>query len=117
MPILISAMQVLLVAGDSGTIRIGYQGIHTATYIAGISGVAVAGDPVVTDSNGQLAVGMASSKRFKDEIKPMGDASEAILALKPVTFRYKGDLDPSRLYNESISDIAKMPALAKVCSL
>jgi hypothetical protein len=30
---------------------------------------------------------MASSKRFKDEIKPMGDASEAILALKPVTFR------------------------------
>jgi hypothetical protein len=41
-----------------------------------------------------------------------GDASEAILALKPVTFRYKGDLDPSRLYNESISDIAKMPAIS-----
>jgi hypothetical protein len=96
----------------TGTIRIGCQGIHTATYIAGISGVAVAGDPVVIDSNGRLAVWMASSKRFKDEVKPMGDASEAILARKPVTFRYKRDLDPSRLYTESISDVAKMPAIS-----
>jgi hypothetical protein len=39
---------------------------------------------------------MPSSQRFKDEIKPMGDASEALLALKPVTFRYKADLDPKR---------------------
>ena len=36
----------------------------------------------------------ASSERFKDEIKPMDKASEAILALKPVTFRYKHELDP-----------------------
>jgi uncharacterized coiled-coil protein SlyX len=35
-----------------------------------------------------------SSERFKDQIKPMDKASEAILALKPVTFRYKHDLDP-----------------------
>src|SRR5262249_24742412 len=35
-----------------------------------------------------------SSARFKDEINPMDKASEAILALKPVTFRYKRDLDP-----------------------
>jgi hypothetical protein len=48
----------------------------------------------------------------KTKIKPMGDASEAIFALKPVTFRYEGDLDPSRLYTESISDIAKMPAIS-----
>ena len=82
--------------GDSGKIRIGAQGTQTATYMAGISGVAVAGDPVVVSSNGQLGIG-TSSKRFKDEIKPMGDASEAILALKPVTFRYKDDLDPKRL--------------------
>jgi hypothetical protein len=39
----------------------------------------------------------ASSERFKDEIKPMGRASEAILALKPVTFRYKKEIDPERL--------------------
>src|SRR5439155_7114075 len=35
-----------------------------------------------------------SSQRFKDEIKPMDKASEGILALKPVTFRYKKELDP-----------------------
>jgi hypothetical protein len=37
---------------------------------------------------------VSSSRRFKNEIKPMDKASEAILALKPVTFRYKRDLDP-----------------------
>ena len=36
----------------------------------------------------------ASSARFKEAIKPMDKASEAILALKPVTFRYKHELDP-----------------------
>jgi hypothetical protein len=38
---------------------------------------------------------MTSSVRFKDEIKPMDKASEAILALKPVTFRYKKEIDPA----------------------
>src|SRR6202022_3728717 len=42
---------------------------------------------------GQLGVA-PSSQRFKDEIKPMDKASEAILALKPVSFRYKHELDP-----------------------
>ena len=46
--------------------------------------------PVVIDSAGQLGT-TSSSQRFKKEIKPMDQASEAILALKPVTFRYKGD--------------------------
>jgi len=36
-----------------------------------------------------------SSQRFKDDIKPMDNASEAILALKPITFRYKKEIDPS----------------------
>ena len=38
---------------------------------------------------------MTSSARFKDEIKPMGKASEALFALKPVTFRYKKEIDPA----------------------
>ena len=38
---------------------------------------------------------MTSSKRFKEDIKPMEKASEALLALKPVTFRYKKDIDPA----------------------
>jgi trimeric autotransporter adhesin len=82
------------VAGESGTIRIGTAGNHTATFIAGITGTTVAaGTAVVADSNGQLGT-IVSSKRFKEEIKPMDTASEAILALKPVTFRYKHVLDP-----------------------
>ena len=82
------------VAGESNTIRIGTQGTHTATYIAGISGTTVAKSAAVfIDSNGRLGT-KTSSQRFKDEIKPMDKASEAILALKPVTFRYKKEIDP-----------------------
>jgi trimeric autotransporter adhesin len=78
---------------DAGTIRLGTQGYQERTFVAGISGVAVAGDPVVVSFIGQLGVASCSA-RFKDEIKPMGKASEAILALKPVTFHYKKDIDP-----------------------
>ena len=84
------------VAGESAKIRIGTAGTHKATYIAGIRGTAVPGGATVyIDSNGQLGTAVVSSERFKEEIKPMDKASEAILALKPVTFRYKHDLDPA----------------------
>jgi len=80
------------VGTDANTIRIGTS--QTNTYIAGISGVTVAGGVgVIVDSSGHLGT-VVSSARFKDEIKPMDKASEAILALKPVTFRYKHELDP-----------------------
>jgi Chaperone of endosialidase len=46
--------------------------------------------PVLIDPAGQLGT-MSSSRRFKDDIKPMDKASEAVLALKPVTFHYKSD--------------------------
>ena len=46
--------------------------------------------PVLIDSAGQLGT-MNSSKRFKKAIKPMDSASEAVLALKPVSFHYKSD--------------------------
>ena len=45
------------------------------------------------DSTGKLGT-VVSSARFKNQIKPMDKASEAILALKPVTFHYKEELDP-----------------------
>src|SRR5205823_12467108 len=48
---------------------------------------------VIVNSSGKLGT-VLSSERFKDEIKPMDKASEAILALQPVTFRYKHELDP-----------------------
>ena len=92
------------VAGESQTIRIGdvvatsyadgTHPPHTATYIAGIMGrTAARGMPVFITTNGKLGT-TTSSARFKDEIKPMDKASEAILALKPVTFHYKKALDP-----------------------
>jgi hypothetical protein len=68
---------------------------HTKTFIAGISGTTIpSGIGVVVDTNGQLGIAATSSQRFKDLIKPMDKASEAILALKPVTFHYKKDIDP-----------------------
>jgi hypothetical protein len=82
------------VAAEDRTIRIGTQGTQTATYIAGIRGVSISrGALVFIDSNGRLGT-WPSSQRFKDEIRPMDKASEAILALKPVTFHYKKEIDP-----------------------
>ena len=81
------------VAGESNTIRIGGL-TQTATYITGISGAVVPGGvTVIVDADGHLGTAV-SSQRFKDGIKAMDKASEAILALKPVTFRYKHELDP-----------------------
>jgi hypothetical protein len=80
------------VAGESNTMRIG-NAKQTTTFITGISGVAVTGAPVMVNAAGQLGVA-ASSRRFKEAIKPMDKASEAILALKPVSFHYKKKLDP-----------------------
>ena len=79
------------VAGESTTIRIG--DVQTATYVAGISGVTVAdGVGVIVAADGRLGT-VVSSARFKDQIKPMDRASEAILSLEPVTYRYKKNLD------------------------
>jgi Chaperone of endosialidase len=81
-------------ATESSTIRIGSTN-QTNTYIAGISGVTVAGGMgVIVDSSGHLGTS-TSSARYKEKIEPMDKASEAILALKPVSFRYKPELDPN----------------------
>ena len=81
--------------GESRRIRIGTVGTQTATFIAGISGVTVPdGVGVIVGNNGKLGT-VVSSERFKAEIKPMDKVSESILALKPVTFRYKRQFDPN----------------------
>jgi endosialidase-like protein len=101
------------IGSESNTIRIGTQTAttatignppveshpmpaHTATYIAGIMGKSTPrGTLVFINANAQLGT-VQSSARFKEQIKPMGNASEAIRALKPVTFRYKKEIDPER---------------------
>jgi hypothetical protein len=74
---------------DDAVIRIGAQATHHATYIAGISGVNVTGGAaVVVNSQGQLGV-VSSSRRYKQDIRDMGDVSARLLKLRPVAFRYK----------------------------
>ena len=51
---------------------------------------------VFINANGQLGT-IQSSARYKEAVKPMDKASEAILELKPVTFRYKEELDPDKI--------------------
>jgi hypothetical protein len=100
------------VARESGVIRIGTEGTHTASYIAGIrdtglvTGTAVA---VGITADGQLGV-RASSVRFKELVKPMDNASEAILALQPVTFRYKNDPAALPQFGLVAEEVAKVDA-------
>jgi hypothetical protein len=73
----------------------GSAGESNACYIKSIFGqTAAGGSAVFIDANSKLGT-LTSSKRFKEEIKPMDQASEALLALKPVTFRYKKEIDPA----------------------
>src|SRR5205823_3416829 len=70
---------------------------YTATFIGGIYGASVNSGtalPVYVDTDGHLGTPTTSSARFKEAIKPMDKASEAILALEPVSFRYKHEFDP-----------------------
>jgi hypothetical protein len=81
-------------SSDDSTIRIGTQGTQTTTYIAGIAGeTAASGVPVYITANGQLGT-LTSSARFKTNIQSMAGASDELLSLRPVTFRYKPEIDP-----------------------
>jgi len=99
------------VAAEANTTRLGTQGTQRRAFIAGISGTAVTGSAVVVNANGQLGVA-ASSKRFKDDIKPMNNVSESILELQPVTFRYKKSIDPDRIpqFGLVAEEVAKVNA-------
>lgn len=78
--------------GSLGDTQAAGQVTPNRCYIGHIVGVTTGGPapsvPVVIDQDGQLGT-VASSRRFKQDIKPMNQASEAILKLKPVTFHYK----------------------------
>ena len=98
-------------AGESKKIRLGKQGTQTATFIAGIYNVNEGGTikPLYINSNGQLGTqAPASARRFKKEIKPMDQTSEAILALKPVTFHYKSDSQGTPQFGLIAEEVAKV---------
>ena len=96
------------VAGESDTIRIGNPS-NTRAFIAGTFGVTTGGAavPVLVDANGQLGT-VSSSRRFKKEIQPMDQASEAVLGLKPVTFRYKSDASGTPQFGLIAEEVAKV---------
>ena len=82
---------------ENNTIRIGTQGTgdgqQNTTYIAGIRGTTASGGiDVLIDANGMLGT-TTSSRRFKDNILDMGEASSKLFQLRPVTFFYKPQYD------------------------
>ena len=73
----------------------GLAGESNVTRIRNIGSTAQAnGMPVTVGAGGKLGF-QPSSRRYKDDIKPMDKASEALFALKPVRFRYKQEIDPA----------------------
>jgi hypothetical protein len=73
---------------------VGGADVSNTCYIGNIFGVtSTGGAGVFVNGDGKLGTA-TSSQRFKQEIKPMGNASDALFALKPVAFRYKKDIDP-----------------------
>lgn len=88
----------------------GVAGESNACYIASIFGQTI--DPATAtvvgiDANNKLGT-VASSKRFKEDIKPMDKASEALLALKPVTFHYKSDSKATPQFGLIAEEVAKI---------
>jgi uncharacterized coiled-coil protein SlyX len=69
--------------------------VNNSCFIGNIFGAtSAAGIAVFINSSGQLGT-VTSSRRFKEEIMPMDQASKALFSLKPVTFRYKKEIDPA----------------------
>jgi hypothetical protein len=86
----------LAVTTSSNVIAIGTQGqdMSNSCFIGQIFGATVPGaSNVVIDANNRLGT-LTSSKRFKEDIKPMDKASEALYALEPVSFHYRKEIDP-----------------------
>jgi hypothetical protein len=75
--------------------NLGGANINNTCYIGSIFGqTSSGGSAVLINANGKLGT-VTSSRRFKDDIKPMDKASEMLFALNPVSFRYKKEIDPT----------------------
>lgn len=85
------------VDGESHAIRIGNDGSNNKAFLAGVAGSNLGANPaVVVNGEGRLGV-ETSSRRFKTEIRSIGGAAHRLMALRPVSFRYKpGDVHGPR---------------------
>jgi hypothetical protein len=99
------------VSTPSDVICIGHTGanVDNSCFISQIFGKPVGNDAVqvLVDSFGKLGT-MSSSRRFKKEIKPMDEVSEAIFALKPVTFQYKTDATETPRFGLIAEEVAEV---------
>jgi hypothetical protein len=89
-----------LAATGSGNVYIGagmtgVQGESDTTYVRNVYSSVTSARAVYVDSNNKIGT-LSSSRRYKANIRPMNEASEAIYALKPVSFRYKVEIEPTR---------------------
>jgi hypothetical protein len=86
--------------------------VDNSCFIDNIRDALVAPDaaPVLVDSAGKLGTTNGSSRRFKDDIRPMNSASDTILALKPVTFHYKGDKRNTPQFGLIAEEVAEVNA-------
>ena len=98
----------------SGNVCIGYNvlgiaGESNTTRISNVYSSLASGRQVYINSDGKIGT-LVSSQRFKREIKPMDNASEAILSLTPVSFRYKKDIEPNRaiMFGLIAEDVARI---------
>ena len=90
-----AAGQGVTTASHVITIGTGGDDVDNSCWIGQIFGATAAGGSAVfIDANDRLGT-MTSSKRFKQDIQKMNNASEALFALKPVTFHYKKEIDPA----------------------
>jgi hypothetical protein len=73
----------------------GAAGVDNTTWIRNIYDSVATARAVYVNANNKIGT-LSSSRRYKQEIRPMAEASKSILALRPMTFRYKKDIDPTR---------------------
>lgn len=94
-------------AADSGTIRIGQPGTHTATYVTGIVSTQITGSAVYVTASGQLGV-LASSERYKTAVAPLGPNTEKLQQLRPVSFHLKSEPNGAVQYGLIAEEVDKI---------
>jgi hypothetical protein len=108
------------VTGDNnvciGANVFGAAGVDNTTWIRNVYDSVATARAVYVNANNKIGT-LSSSRRYKQEIRPMAEASEAILALRPMTFSYKKDIDPkrSRSFGLIAEDVAKVSSDLITC--
>ena len=105
-----SGTNIIAIGANVDGVSVGGQ-LDNSCYIANIKDAQIDGSTasaVMVDQDGKLGTTSFPSQRFKKEIRPMGQTSEAVLALKPVTFRYKHDKKDAPQFGLIAEEVAEV---------